>query len=119
MPSVALGFLVAFFPKCPVCWAAYMSAFGVFGATGIPYMAWMFPVLATMLGIHLLISFRRCHRTGYGPFVLNLAGAIVILAGRYYAPLTGWILMTGILLIAAGSLWATLSANRQLSPNQH
>src|SRR5262249_51879337 len=31
---------VAFFPKCPVCWAAYLSMFGVAGLQSVPYAPW-------------------------------------------------------------------------------
>src|SRR5258705_27104 len=40
----------AFFPKCPLCWAAYLSVFGITGAQQILYFSKMRPVfLALML----------------------------------------------------------------------
>jgi len=119
MSSVALGFVIAFFPKCSVCWAAYLSVFGILGAAWIPYLGWLYPLLAATLGIHLLLALRRAPQTGYGPFALAMGGALTVLAGRHYAPLAGWILTAGILLIAAGSLWDSLSVNRMHSPLQH
>ena len=117
--SVALGFLVAFFPKCAVCWAAYLSVFGILGAAGIPYLGWLYPLLAALLGVQLLLALRRAPQTGYGPFALGMGGALTVLAGRHYLPFAGWILIAGILLIAAGSLWDSLSVNRMHSPLQH
>ena len=119
MPSVALGFMVAFFPKCAVCWAAYLSVFGILGVARIPYLGWLYPLLAATLGIHLLLALRRAPQTGYGPFALGMGGALTVLAGRHYLPFAGWILIAGILLIAAGSLWDGLSVNRVHSPLQH
>jgi hypothetical protein len=111
-----LGFVVAFFPKCPVCWAAYLSVFGIFGIARIPYPAWLYPLLAALLGIHLLLALRRAPRTGFGPFTLGTAGALIVLAGRHYTPFAVWILIAGILLIAAGSFWNCVSVNRMHSP---
>jgi len=34
--SIVLGVLMAFFPKCPVCWISYMSVLGIAGAESIP-----------------------------------------------------------------------------------
>jgi mercuric ion transport protein len=107
IPPVVLGLWVAFFPKCPICWAAYMNVFGIVGATWIPYMGWMYPVLAGMLCVHLLLMLRRSPQTGYLPFALSLGGALTILVGRHYAVFAERILILGILLIAAGSLWSS------------
>lgn len=119
MPSVAVGFMVAFFPKCAVCWAAYMSIFGILGAAWLPYLGWLYPVLVGTLGIHLLLALRRAAQTGYGPFALGMGGALTVLAGRHYALFAEWILIPGVLLIAAGSLWDSLSVNRLHSPLSH
>ncbi|HEV2841953.1 MAG TPA: hypothetical protein VGW39_11550 [Chthoniobacterales bacterium] len=119
MPPVALGIIVAFFPKCTVCWAAYLSVFGILGAAWIPYLGWLYPLLAATLGIHLLWALRRAPQTGYGPFALGMGGALIVLAGRHFAPFAEWILIPGILLIAAGSLWESLSVNRLHSRLQH
>ncbi|MFN0215142.1 MAG: hypothetical protein ACKVT2_12875, partial [Saprospiraceae bacterium] len=63
-PSILLGFLVAFFPKCPICWAAYMSMFGSFGLARTPYMGWLFPVLICFLGLHLLLLLKKAPQKG-------------------------------------------------------
>lgn len=119
MASVASGFGVAFFPKCAICWAAYLSVFGILGTARVPYLRWLYPLLAAMLGVQLLLALRRAPQTGYGPFVLGMGGTLTVLAGRDYLPFAQWILITGVLLIAAGSLWDGLSLNRMHSPLQH
>ena len=96
-----------------------MSVFGILGAARIPYMSWLYLLLAAMLGLHLLLALRRAPQTGYWPFALGMAGALAVLAGRHYLPFAGWVLIAGILLIAAGSLWGSLSVNRMHSPLQH
>jgi mercuric ion transport protein len=116
MPSLTMGLAVVFFPKCPLCWAAYLSVFGIAGVARIPYPAWLYPLLALMLGIHILLAFRRVPQSGYGPLAFGLGGALAILAGRHYLPYPDWVLIAGLLLIAAGSLWSSFSENRLHSP---
>ena len=46
---------LAFFPKCPICWAAYLSVFGIAGLDRIPYSPWLQPVLAKAMLINLAV----------------------------------------------------------------
>lgn len=112
LPSVLLSILIAFFPKCPLCWAAYMSMFGSLGLARLPYMNWLLPVLMVFLGIHLFILFRRVHSNGYLPFIISLAGALVIISGRMFFPSEKWVMMTGMACIIAGSLLNSFSPRR-------
>jgi hypothetical protein len=43
---------------------------------------------------------------------LSLAGAVTLLVGRHFSPFGDWVLIAGLLLIAAGSLWSSFSVNR-------
>jgi len=117
-PVAALGvsFLVAFFPKCPVCWAAYMSALGIGGMAQVPYMGFLFPVLVAMLGVHLRLLFRQGASVGWGPFILSIAGAVTILIVREYAPLATWALNSGVVLMLGGSVWNSFSMKRWKTP---
>lgn len=109
IPSVMLSVLIAFFPKCPICWAAYMSMFGSFGLAKTPYMDWLFPVLLAFLGLHLLLLLKKAPQKGYGPFLLSLGGALFILGGRSLFPAAEWVLFAGMLFILSGSLWNSFS----------
>src|SRR2546425_8919047 len=77
--AVGLSFLVAFFPKCPMCWAAYMSALGIAGLAQIPYMSFVFPVLVGMLGLHLFLLGRQMIRVRPGPFLASVVGTLIVL----------------------------------------
>src|SRR6185295_9869795 len=55
---------LAFFPKCPICWAAYMSLFGIVGLDRIPYSPWLQPVLAAVMLINLASVWWRARSTG-------------------------------------------------------
>ncbi len=82
-PAVALSLLIALFPKCPVCWAAYLSLFGVVGVNTLPFSPWLLLVpvllLATNLGA-LAWGARAGQRRA--PFWVGTAGALVALLWR-------------------------------------
>lgn len=116
VPSVLLSILVAFFPKCPMCWAAYMSMFGSVSLAQTPYQGWLFPVLLGFLGLHLFLIFRKVPEKGYGPFLLSVFGAIFIISSRALMLSGNALLIIGMLCILLGSLWNSFSFNR-LNPS--
>lgn len=95
---------VAFFPKCPVCWAAYLSLFGVAGLQRIPYSPWLQPVLAAVMLINLASLWLRGRSTGrLIGFYLALAGALAILASKA-VPILEDAALWGVGLTVAGSV---------------
>jgi hypothetical protein len=112
IPSVLMSILIAFFPKCPICWAVYMSMFGSLGLSRLPYMPWLLPVLLLFLGVHLLLLLRKSSTNGYIPFALSLAGAALVLSGRFFFPLQQWLMITGVIMIISGSLLNSFSGLR-------
>ena len=113
VPSLILSVLVAFFPKCPMCWAAYMSMFGSVSLAQTPYQSWLFPVLLGFLGLHLFLVFRKVPEKGYGPFLLSVAGVVVILVSRGLLLPGNTLLIIGMLCILTGSLWNSFSFHRR------
>lgn len=105
LSSVTLSVLIAFFPKCPLCWASFMSLFGFLGLTQLPYMPWLLSILLLLLGIYLIILYRKSPKNGYIPFHLSLAGAILLLIGKLFFPLEKWIALLGMIFIISSSLW--------------
>ena len=95
---------VAFFPKCPVCWATYLSLFGIAGLDRIPLPSWLQPLLVAAMLINLASAWLRGWATGRftGPLLVS-AGAAVIFASQ---PAPGWegAGPWGVGLILAGSL---------------
>jgi protein SCO1/2 len=99
---------VAFFPKCPVCWAGYLSLFGIAGLEQIPYSPWLKPVLVAVMLINLASAWLRGRSTGrMSGFYLVSAGAFLIIAKIFF----GWesVAVWGIILTLAGSLLSTLN----------
>lgn len=109
LPSVLLSILIAFFPKCPACWAVYMSMFGSLGLAKLPYMRWLLPVLVVFLGLHLYLLYRKAGERGYLPFMVSVAGAALIVTGRFFFPWEQWLIFTGMAFIISGSLLNNLT----------
>jgi protein SCO1/2 len=113
--SVALA--LALFPKCPLCWAAYFSLFGIAGLESIPYSPWLMPVLAVLLLLNVTTVYLRARANGRMlPFYLVLSGALALITAKMFVGFSP-AAIAGVVLTLAGSLWGTLSAinRRQLA----
>jgi len=109
VPNFLVSLLIAFFPKCAMCWATYMSMLGSVWLARAPYLAWLFPALLALSGLNLLLLLRKARRKGYGPFLLGLAGIAVILGGRSQFPAERWLLLLGMSLMFSSSLLGSFS----------
>jgi protein SCO1 len=102
----ALG--VAFFPKCPVCWAAYLSVFGIAGLERLEYTPWLQPVLVIVMLMNLATVWLRSRATGrLSGLLLVCAGAIAILASK---TTLAWdsAALCGVALTSVGSVMSAL-----------
>ncbi|QDT97290.1 SCO family protein [Gimesia aquarii] len=98
---------VAFFPKCPFCWAAYFSAVGLSGLE-LAYSPWFYPVLWFFLCIHVVSSGIRSRTTGkLYSFVMAVAGA-----GLLVLPAGQWSKLLAIGLIGTSSLIGSMEHQR-------
>ena len=100
----------AFFPKCPICWAAYLSAFGITGLKRIPYAPWLELALGGLVLVNLASAWISARSTGrFTGACLATAGAIAISLSR-----PGWLHPAwGVALTAAGSLIIALQTKRR------
>ena len=106
--AVAVG--LALFPKCPLCWAAYISLFGIAGLESIPYSPWLQPVLAIMLLLNMTSVWFRARSTArMMPFYLVTAGALAVVFSKILN--FDAAAVPGILLTLTGSLWSARSAS--------
>lgn len=120
VPSMFLSILIAFFPKCPVCWAVYMSMFGSLGLAQLPYMGWLLPVLMVFMVVHLFMIYKKSTAKNYLPFLLSLTGTLIILIGRFSFADEKWLLITGMIFIITGSLLVQFPTIRiLLFPTKH
>jgi protein SCO1/2 len=110
----SIGF--AFFPKCPICWAAYLSFFGIAGLDHIPYSPWLQPLLAAVMLINLLSVWLRARTTGRMiAFYLASAGAVMLITSKLVPGLER-VALIGVSLTLAGSLLSSLATNKRRQP---
>lgn len=100
--------LIAFFPKCPVCWAAYMSFFGFLGFTQFKYQPQLLPVLIGLFIINAATMYINRKLHGIYPLVFSILGSVLIILNRIYYNEKA-ILILGAILICTASLWNSLS----------
>ncbi len=115
--SVTISLLIGLFPKCPVCWAAYMSIFGSYGISKLPYMPWLMPILIGFLGFHLFLVYRNIKNKGMAPFIISVIGAFITIGGKLIFPDSNAIMVIGMVLILMGSLWNSFSFQRMQIAN--
>ena len=106
----SIGF--AFFPKCPICWAAYLSLFGIAGLEQIPYSPWLRTVFAIVMLINLGSVWLRARATGrmLGFYLVSL-GAMAIIVSKFR---DSWaaLAVVGILFTLSGSMLSSLTSRR-------
>ncbi|MFT2009821.1 SCO family protein [Pontibacter sp. 13R65] len=101
--AVVVPMLVALFPKCPYCWAAYMSVFGVAGIQAIPYKPELLFVLILVMLANLWWMYKLAlKRNGLLPFYLCCIGALCVVGG-FYADFRMMLFM-GLALSVAGTM---------------
>ena len=99
--------LIAVFPKCPICWAAYAGMFGSLGLANISYKpGYVWIPIAIMAG-SLFFVFRYT-RLQWSLSIVYVIGLIMILGNHFYwsIELLNY-LGIGLLLIASFSLAAS------------
>jgi protein SCO1/2 len=112
MPPV----LMAFFPKCPLCWAAYLSAFGIPSLLSIPYSPWVPYVLMILMLMNLILLYNRAkRRNGIGAFYLSISGVFIqLVLGIYFG--MQYASYLGAAMIISGSLLSSLTSGISFLP---
>lgn len=106
--TVVFPVLVAFFPKCPMCWASYLSLLGISGLSNIPYSPWLLSVFTGIALINLMVLFKRARlRNGLIPFYFACVGTIILIS-NFWLQLSLFISIFGILLLGIASLLNSL-----------
>ena len=106
--SLVLGLLIALTPKCPFCWAAYMSVFSSLGLGTVSYQPWFLPLMIILLVLNVgILFYQALKKKNFGPFGLSLLGMSLILVGKL--SLNSDVLMwSGLILLLGASVWNSL-----------
>ncbi len=103
LPGIGAALLPA--GICPVCWPAYA---GVLGALGIGFLLsseYLLPITAIFLLIAVgALGFKARTRRGFGPLAVGLAGAVLILLGKFVFAFNA-AMYGGIVVLITASLW--------------
>jgi hypothetical protein len=105
MPAVG----VAMLPKlaCPACWPAYAGLLSSIGLGFLTKTAYLLPLTVAFLIVAVeAIGFRARNRHGFGPFLIGLAAALVVVVGKFQFE-SDPAMYTGIALLIAASVWNT------------
>jgi hypothetical protein len=111
----ASSILLAFAPKCPICFLAYFGVFGVAAASASAYRVWL-PII-TLLWLALTIGLLAVGRSGrgrVGPVTLALVAGAAVYAGRFNLE-NRLIMVAGLGGLIAATLWRAWSRTR--TPN--
>jgi hypothetical protein len=103
--SVASGVAMALLPKCPACVAAY---FGFLSAVGLDQWApsHLWPLTYALFGASIVfLGVRAWHGAFYKPFVLALAGAVLLVFARVLELQSG-LLWMGCGMFLLGAVWS-------------
>lgn len=91
--------------SCPACWPAYVAFLSSMGLGFVNYTPYLFPLMAMCLLVALFsLGFRARRRRGFGPFILGLVAALVILTGKFKFDLQA-VTYAGVVLLVAASVW--------------
>jgi len=90
---------------CPACWPAYAGILGSLGLGLLLESTYLLPVTIGFLGIALFaLAFRARSRRGYGPLVLGIASACLVLAFKF-AYVFNPLVYAGLFGLVAASMW--------------
>ncbi len=100
------------FPKCPLCLAAYFSAFGLIGSSTQGPSPLFFPLLFALMAINLFLMWRVARRTGwYWPLHAGLLGVACLILGRLLAVDPLW--WAGVPVLMAASVMHAMPVSAQ------
>jgi len=113
--SIALPLFIAFFPKCPICWMAYLSVFGIASLETIPYTPWLFPLMFFLLALNLGFLYKIAKkRNGMIPFIFSCFGTVFLLLIAVTKGAWEWPLIPGISVLFIGALLNSLDRTRYM-----
>ncbi len=82
--SVLLSTGMAFFPKCPLCCLAYLSAFGITGINAIRVSSLLLPLAIIFLSINVFVMWKRCRSCNvFLPLYLSCGGIMLLVGGHF------------------------------------
>lgn len=86
--SVIVPIFIMFLPKCPFCFAAYLSMFGIAGMQLMPYVKFILPLLLVAMAINIYSLYKMgVRRNSFLPLYLCVLGSAMVVTFGYYSPM--------------------------------
>ena len=103
LPGVGAALLPAL--ACPACWPAYAGLLSSLGLGFVDYTPWVVPVMSVFLLIALgALAWQGIRRRLWAPFVLGVAGVVLLVAGKFVMG-SDPLLYGGVALLVVASVW--------------
>lgn len=116
VPAVAVALLPSV--TCPACWPAYATLLSSLGIGFLPTSTYLLPLTFGAVAFALLVlAWQACRRRRFGPLMLAIIGAIVLLVGRFALQAEG-ALYCGVGMLVAASLWNAWPVKWQAASGQ-
>jgi hypothetical protein len=112
--AILPGVAAALLPKiaCPACWPAYAGPLASLGLGFLLETRYLLPLTALFLAVAAgALAYRARSRRGYGPFVVGLAAAAVIVTGKFAFD-SDAAMYAGVAILVGASLWNTWPRSR-------
>ena len=110
------GIGAAFLPKvvCPACWPAYAGFLTSIGLGFLLDTTYLLPLTAVSLAIAVgALAYRAKRRRGYLPFLVGVAAAAVVLAGKFTFE-SDPAMYAGLAILIGASIWNTWPQRRDV-----
>ena len=99
---------------CPACWPAYAGVLSSLGLGFLVESSYLLPLITVFLGVALIaLTYRAKSRRGYGPLLLGVVGAVMILVGKF-ALSSDSFLYLGLAVLVAASVWNAWPKNKNV-----
>lgn len=105
--SFVLALFIAFSPKCPICWAAWLSGLGLISANSIPYRPWYLYISIALISLNIVTLYLLNKKHDLRPLVINMTGVLLIIVNRFTINSSLFMIAGGILLLA-GAAWSSM-----------
>lgn len=112
LPGIGAWFVPA--GVCPACWPAHAGAASSLGLGFTLSAEFLVPLAALLLAASLFaLGYRAERRRGYGPLVLGLVGALVVLAGKllFSSEALSYVALAAIVAAGLWNSWPVRSAS--------
>lgn len=102
-PAVGLSLLPNV--TCPACWPAYAALLSSLGVSVTVTTKYLFPLTLFFVALAVIsLGWRARRRHGFGPLIVGLVGAGLLITGRFYVG-SNLLLYSGMMTFIAAAFW--------------